>query len=361
MVDQVLLNELRVKIDEVDDKLLELISQRGELAQTVAQAKGEEPGQGGYYRPDREANVLRRILAKNTGPLKDEEMARLFREVMSACLALEQPLKVAFLGPEGTFTHGAALKHFGHSIVTDSFDAIDEVFREVEAGSCDFGVVPVENSIEGVVNHTLDSFVRSPLQICGEVALRIHHHLLAKDTDLEKITQVAAHHQALAQCRQWLNHNLPNAERLPVSSNAEAARQAAERPGLAAIAGESAADLYGLDQLVTNIEDESTNTTRFLIIGVSETEATAENKTSILFSTHNKPGSLYHSLAVFDKHQISMVKIESRPSRQSMWDYIFFVDIEGHVQDTKVAAAIEDLRTETSMLKVLGSYPKAVL
>lgn len=361
MSDSLSLDELRIKIDQVDDNLLSLISERASLAQQVAEAKGPNPGQGGYYRPDREANVLRRILAKNTGPLKDEEMARLFREVMSACLALEKPLNVAFLGPEGTFTHGAALKHFGHSIQTESFDAIDEVFREVEAGSCDFGVVPVENSIEGVVNHTLDSFVRSPLQICGEVALRIHHHLLAKGTDQGEIKQVVAHHQALAQCRQWLNHNLPNAERLPVSSNAEAARQAAETPGLAAIAGESAADLYGLDMLVRNIEDEATNTTRFLIIGTSTTTQTADDKTSILFSTQNKPGSLYHTLAVFDKHQISMVKIESRPSRQSMWEYIFFVDIEGHVLDEKVTAAIDDLRAETSMLKVLGSYPKAVL
>lgn len=361
MVDEALLNQLRIKIDQVDDQLLKLISQRGRLAHEVAAAKGEAPGQGGYYRPDREASILRRILANNTGPLADEEMARLFREIMSACLALEQPLKVAFLGPEGTFTQGAALKHFGHSILTEPFDAIDEVFREVEAGSCDFGVVPVENSIEGVVNHTLDSFIRSPLQICGEVALRIHHHLLTKDTKLSDVRQVVAHQQALAQCRQWLNHNLPNAERLPVSSNAEAARQASQRPGLAAIAGESAADLYELDKLVSNIEDESTNTTRFLIVGANSAARTGDDKTSLLFSTQNKPGALYHTLAVFDKHQISMMKIESRPSRQGMWDYLFFVDIEGHKGDSKVEAALNDLQSHTSMLKVLGSYPKAVL
>ncbi len=361
MTDETLLNELRKKIDQVDDGLLDLISQRGRLAEEVAQAKGEPPKQGGYYRPDREASILRRIIDQNEGPLADEEMARLFREVISACLALEKPLKIAFLGPEGTFTQGAALKHFGHSIQTESFDAIDEVFREVEAGGCDYGVVPVENSIEGVINHTLDSFVRSPLKICGEVALRIHHHLLTNESDLKSCKKVIAHQQALAQCRQWLNHNMPNAERVAVSSNAEAARQASKKKGVAAIAGESAADLYGLSKLVSNIEDESTNTTRFLIIGATAVPSTGEDKTSLLFSTQNKPGALFHTLAVFDKHQISMMKIESRPSRQEMWDYLFFVDIEGHVESENITKALEDLSDHTSMLKILGSYPKAVL
>ncbi len=361
MTDKQRLHQLREKIDRIDDQILELISERGRLAEEVAKAKGEPPAQGGYYRPEREAKILRRILEKNQGPLSDEEMARLFREIISACLALEKPLQIAFLGPEGTFTQGAALKHFGHSIKTEPFDAIDEVFREVEAGSCDYGVVPVENSIEGVVNHTLDSFTRSPLKICGEVALRIHHHLLSNETDLKAVRQVIAHQQALAQCRQWLNHNLPNAERVPVSSNAEAARQAAKRAGTAAIASESAAELYGLGKLVSNIEDDSTNTTRFLIIGATEVPATGDDKTSILFSTPNKPGALFHTLAVFDHYQISMMKIESRPSRQEMWDYLFFVDIEGHKDEAQVSNALSDLRNHTSMLKILGSYPKAVL
>lgn len=361
MTDIALLNELRIKIDEVDDQILELISRRGRLAEEVAQAKGEPPKQGGYYRPDREASILRRILSHNDGPLADEEMARLFREIISACLALEKPLKIAFLGPEGTFTQGAALKHFGHSIETESFDAIDEVFREVEAGGCDYGVVPVENSIEGVINHTLDSFVRSPLQICGEVALRIHHHLLSNESDQKKIKKVIAHQQALAQCRQWLNHNLPEAERVAVSSNAEAARQVATMPEAAAIAGESAADLYGLQKLVTNIEDESNNTTRFLIIGEKGVPATDDDKTSLLFSVHNSPGALYRTLKVFDDYKVSMVKIESRPSRQAMWDYLFFVDIEGHTESENITNAMNALKQQTSMLKMLGSYPKAVL
>jgi len=361
MIDEDLLNKLRQKIDQVDDSLLTLISERGRLAQEVAKAKGEPPKQGGYYRPDREASILRRILEQNDGPLADEEMARLFREIISACLALEKPIKIAFLGPEGTFTQGAALKHFGHSIQTESFDAIDEVFREVEAGGCDYGVVPVENSIEGVINHTLDSFVRSPLKICGEVALRIHHHLLTNEVDLVSCKKVIAHQQALAQCRQWLNHNIPNSERVAVSSNAEAARQAAEVSGIAAIASESAADLYGLKKLVSNIEDDSSNTTRFLIIGMDEVPATGDDKTSLLFSTQNKPGALFRTLAVFDQYHISMVKIESRPSRQEMWDYLFFVDIEGHAENENISKALGDLNDQTAMLKVLGSYPKAVL
>ncbi|MFK8068446.1 MAG: prephenate dehydratase [Gammaproteobacteria bacterium] len=365
MTDEELLNQLRIKIDQIDDNLLELISDRARLAEEVAKAKGEPPKQGGYYRPDREASILRRILEQNAGPLADEEMARLFREIISACLALEKPLKIAYLGPAGTFTQGAALKHFGHSIQTEPFDAIDEVFREVESGSCDYGVVPVENSIEGVINHTLDSFIRSPLKICGEVALRIHHHLLARDTELKNIKTVIAHQQALAQCRQWLNHNLPDAERISVSSNAEAARQVAsqttDQSGMAAIAGESAADLYGVQKLVANIEDESTNTTRFLIIGSKGVPATSDDKTSLLFSTQNKPGALFHSLAVFDKYQISMAKIESRPSRQEMWDYLFFVDVVGHIESDQISNALRELEDHTSMLKVLGSYPKAVL
>ncbi len=361
MTDQEALNKLRIKIDEIDDQLLELISERGKVAKAVAEAKGEPPKQGGYYRPDREASILRRILEQNQGPLADEEMARLFREIISACLALEKPLKIAYLGPAGTFTQGAALKHFGHSIVSEPLDAIDEVFREVEAGGCDFGVVPVENSIEGVINHTLDSFVRSPLKICGEVALRIHHHLLTNETDLKACKKVIAHQQALAQCRQWLNHNMPNAERVAVSSNAEAARQASKLEGVAAIAGESAAELYGIKILVNSIEDESSNTTRFLILGNANVPATGEDKTSLLFSTHNKPGSLFQTLGVFDKYKISMMKIESRPSRQEIWDYLFFVDLDGHLENEDIIKALNDLKDHTSMLKVLGSYPKAVL
>jgi len=355
------LNALRARIDELDDELLKALSARARLAKEVAQVKGDNAENGGFYRPEREAQVLRRIIAKNTGPLSDEEIARLFREIMSACLALEQRLNVAYLGPEGTFTHAAALKHFGHSVQTAAMNSIDDVFREVEGGSCQYGVVPVENSIEGVINHTLDMFLNSPLIICGEVELRIHHHLLSRETCLPAITQVYAHPQALAQCRRWLGHHLPKVEQLPVGSNAEAARRAAIEPGSAAIASEAAAGIYGLSSLASHIEDEADNTTRFLVIGRQCVAPSGDDKTSLIFSTPNKPGALYAMLAPFAEHGISMMRIESRPSRRGMWDYSFFVDIEGHAQNAVVAEALRELKEQALMLKLLGSYPRAVL
>jgi chorismate mutase/prephenate dehydratase len=356
------LNVLRARIDGLDDQILKMISQRARLAKEVAQAKGaNQDNNGGFYRPEREAQVLRRIIDKNAGPLSDEEMARLFREIMSACLALEQRLNVAYLGPEGTFTHAAALKHFGHSVQTSAMNSIDDVFREVEAGDCQYGVVPVENSIEGVINHTLDLFMNSPLTICGEVELRIHHYLLSKETTLAALTRVYAHPQALAQCRRWLSHHLPKVGQLAVGSNAEAARRVAQEPGTAAIASEAAAAIYGLGSLASNIEDEADNTTRFLVIGHQSIPQSGDDKTSLIFSTPNKPGALYTMLTPFAEHGISMMRIESRPSRRGMWDYSFFVDIEGHAEDARVAAALKQLKERASMLKLLGSYPRAVL
>jgi chorismate mutase/prephenate dehydratase len=361
MTDQDQLQQLRAQIDEVDTHLLDLISARARLAKAIAAAKGGEIEPGAYYRPEREAQVLRGISARNTGPLTDEEIARLFREIMSACLALQQPLSVGFLGPEGTFTHAAALKHFGHSVRASAMGTIDDVFREVEAGECHYGVVPVENSIEGVVNHTLDMFMNSSLKICGEVEMRIHHHLLGKGEDLAAITRVYAHQQALAQCRRWLNNHLPKAEQMALSSNAEAARRAAGEAGTAAIAGDAAADIYTLNFIARNIEDAADNTTRFLIIGHQSTPPSGDDKTSLIFSTPNQPGALYNMLAAFADNGISMMRIESRPSRRGMWDYFFFVDIEGHIKDGDVAKALTDLKTRASMLKLLGSYPRAVL
>jgi chorismate mutase / prephenate dehydratase len=353
------LQDLRARIDELDAELLQMITTRAELAKAVAAAKGGEAND--YYRPEREAQVLRKIISRNRGPLSDEEMARLFREIMSACLALQEPLNVGFLGPEGTFTHAAVQKHFGRSVKALPMGTIDDVFREVEAEACHYGVVPVENSIEGVVNHTLDMFINSPLRICGEVELRIHHHLLGKAANPDGLVRVYGHEQALAQCRRWLNNHLAKAARCPVASNAEAARRAAAEPGTAAIAGDAAASIYGLTRIVNNIEDESDNTTRFLIIGHRSTPPSGDDKTTLIFSTPNLPGALYKMLASFAEHGISMMRIESRPSRRGMWDYFFFVDIEGHGRDEAVAEALKELKQRASMLKLLGSYPRAVL
>jgi len=361
MAEDLTLDELRAKIDEIDSSLLELISQRARMATEVARVKSELPEDNGFYRPEREAQVLRKIIDRNPGPLSEEEMARLFREIMSACLALEQTLDIAFLGPEGTFTHAAALKHFGHSVKTTAMGSIDQVFREVESGACQYGVVPVENSIEGVVNHTLDMLVNSSLMICGEVELRIHHHLLSNEESVDGITKVYSHQQSLAQCRAWLDTHLLKAERVSVNSNAEGARLAAGEKNSAAIAGESAAELYELSVLMKNIENEADNTTRFLVLGQHETLPSDNDKTSLLFSAPNKPGALQEMLACFSDNGVSLTRIESRPSRKGMWEYVFFVDIEGHAQEATVALALDKLNSRASMIKLLGSYPRAVL
>ncbi|HFE32120.1 MAG TPA: prephenate dehydratase [Gammaproteobacteria bacterium] len=355
------LDEIRKRIDAVDAEIQRLISERAALAQEVAQIKQAEQTDEEvvFYRPEREAQVLRKVLARNQGPLPGEEMARLFREIMSACLALEQPLTVAFLGPEGTFTQAAALKHFGHSVRTRPQAAIDEVFREVEAGSAHFGVVPVENSTEGVINHTLDMFMRSSLTICGEVELRIHHHLIGRDR--HNIKKIYSHQQSLAQCREWLDAHLPEVERVAVSSNAEAVRRAASEEGSAAIAGETAAEIYDLPVLEAKIEDNPDNTTRFLVIGTQGVPPSGDDKTSLLVSTPNRPGALYRLLSPFERNGISMSRIESRPSRLANWEYVFFIDINGHVDDEPVAKALETLKADSPMFKVLGSYPRAVL
>jgi len=354
------LKELRERIDALDVKIQALISERARLAVAVAETK-QRTGENNFYRPEREAEVLRNVLARNNGPLSEEAMARLFREIMSACLALESRLRIAFLGPEGTFTQEAALKHFGHAVETAPLAAIDEVFREVESGNAQFGVVPVENSTEGVINHTLDMFMVSPLKICGEVELRIHHHLLGKGNDPQAARRVVSHQQSLAQCREWLDANLPGVERVAVASNAEAARQAAADVGTLAIAGDSAARLYELKTFASNIEDNPDNTTRFLVIGTLETAPSGNDKTSLMLSSRNKPGALQRLLAPLAKNGINMTRIESRPSRETRWEYVFFVDIDGHARDRKLAKALAALEKEAAFLKLLGSYPKAVL
>tara|TARA_R110000782_G_scaffold128176_4_gene219796 strand:- start:1007 stop:2104 length:1098 start_codon:yes stop_codon:yes gene_type:complete len=365
MSDEDQLKALRKRIDSLDEKILELISERAHCAQTVAQVKqkslpaGSEPV---FYRPEREAWVLKHIMELNKGPLDNEEMARLFREIMSACLALEQPLKVAYLGPEGTFTQAAAIKHFGHSVVSVPMAAIDEIFREVAAGAVQFGVVPVENSTEGAINHTLDSFLEHDMVICGEVELRIHHHLLiGENTKTDRISRVYSHAQSLAQCRKWLDAHYPNVERVAVASNAEAAKRVKGEWNSAAIAGDMACELYGLSKIAEKIEDRPDNSTRFLIIGSQMVPPTGDDKTSVIVSMRNKPGALHHLLQPFHNNGIDLSRIETRPSRSGKWTYVFFIDFFGHRHDPLIKDALEKINDESVALKVLGSYPKAVL
>ncbi|MBK8755236.1 MAG: prephenate dehydratase [Candidatus Competibacteraceae bacterium] len=355
------LQTLRERIDALDRQIQTLITERARCAQRIGAIKQAAGATGNLYRPEREAQVLRRVIEANQGPLSNEEMARLFREIMSACLALEEPLRIAFLGPEGTFTQAAALKHFGKSIRSIPLRAIDEVFREVEAGSADYGVVPVENSTEGVVNHTLDMFLQSPLRICGEVQMRINHHLITRALDLPAVRRIYSHRQSLAQCREWLDVNLPQIEQIEVSSNGEAALRVRDQEDAAAIAGQSAADIYELPILVHNIEDEPNNTTRFLIIGTQPIAPSGDDKTALLVASLNRPGALFKLLEPLARHNVSMNRIESRPSRRGMWDYVFFIDLDGHAQDEPVAGMLAELREQASLFRVLGSYPKGVL
>ena len=358
------LDELRARISGIDSQIQVLISERARIAQQVGQSKaGGDARTVDFYRPEREAQVLRAVLERNDGSLADDEMVRLFREIMSACLAQQEPLKVAFLGPEGTFTQQAVLKHFGHSVRSLPMASIDEVFHEVEAGVADFGIVPVENSTEGTVNNTLDMFLTSPLNICGEVELRIRQHLMGRMRDLREVRRICSHQQSLAQCRGWLAEHLPEVERVAVTSNAEAARRARDEDGTAAIAGEAAAQVYGLHMLVSDIEDQSDNTTRFLVVGRKIFPASGDDKTSLLLSTAGTegPGVLYQLLEPLAAAGVSMSRIESRPSRRRKWDYVFFVDIEGHAEDPPVAGALARIRASATLFRVLGSYPRAVL
>jgi chorismate mutase/prephenate dehydratase len=352
------LDRLRGEIDRVDNSILQSLNERAKLAREVGMLKV-----GQAYRPEREAQVLRRIKEQNPGPLAGETVALLFREIMSACLALERPITVAYLGPRGTFSERATLKHFGLAAEALATPSIDEVFRAVESGAADFGVVPVENSTEGAVGRSLDLMPQTPMNVCGEVIVRIHHNLMAKvaPKDLAEIKRVFSHGQSLGQCHEWLNSNLPHAERIAVASNAEAARRAAEEPGSAAVAGEMAAEHYGLTILAANIEDEPNNTTRFLILGPYQPKASGRDKTSMVLSARNRAGAVYEMLTPFATRGVSMTKFESRPSRVALWEYLFFVDIEGHREDANVAAAIEEVAGIAGYLKVLGSYPVAVL
>ena len=357
------LAEIRQRINEIDERLQSLINERAEYAQKVGVAKGDLAQAVDYYRPEREAEILRKIKDRNDGPLRDEEMLRLFREIMSACLAQQEPLKVGYLGPEGTFTQTAVYKHFGHSVRALPFHTIDEVFQEVESGAADFGVVPIENSSEGSVNNTLDMFLTSPLKISGEVELPIEQHLLGQMTGLENIDRICAHEQSLAQCRGWLREYLPQVELIGMSSNATGARRARDEAGTAAIGPDVAADVYDLKIMVGSIQDRRDNSTRFLVVGRKLLTASGDDKTTLLVSTSDTgagAGVLHTLLQPLADHGVNITFIESRPSQRQNWDYVFFMDIEGHANESPVSEALQELEQVSSLFRVLGAYPKAV-
>jgi chorismate mutase / prephenate dehydratase len=354
------LGRLRQGIDALDDEVLRLIGERARLAHRIGEIK-----QGNIYRPEREAQVLARLAEanrQNRGPLPPAAVRQIFREIMSACLALEQPLKIAHLGPAGTFSESAARAHFGSAPALTPCGAIDDVFRAVESGNADYGVVPVENSTEGAIGRTLDLLLSSPLKICGEINLRIHQNLLSKAAALADVKQLYSHAQSLAQCHEWLNRNLAGLPRVPVASNAEAARLAAEDAGSCAIAGEAAAQLYDLNILAANIEDEPDNTTRFLVLATHDAGPSGADRTSFVCSAQNKPGAVHELLTPLKDNGVSMSKFESRPARGltgSRWEYVFFIDVEGHRSEPAVARALDELRGRVGFLKELGSYPRS--
>ncbi|MBT2746865.1 MULTISPECIES: prephenate dehydratase [unclassified Lysobacter] len=351
---------LRERIDGIDLHIQQLIGERAQFANQVGKAKGKLAAAVDYYRPEREAQVLRRVVDRNDGPLNDEVLVRLFREIMSACLAQQEPLKIGFLGPEGTHSQQAVYKHFGHSIHGLPLASIEEVFQEVEAGSADFGVVPVENSTQGTIQSTLDMFLTSKLKISGEVELRVHQHLLSRSGRIEDIERVYSHPQSFAQCKAWLRQYLPKAEKIAVSSNAEAARRARNADDAAAIAGASAGNVYGLRNVAGPIEDRPDNTTRFLVIGRELFTPSGNDRTSLLIFIKDEPGALYNVLSPFAKRGLSMNRIESRPGHTGRWQYAFFVDIGGHVQEPAMREALEELEELAHEVKVLGSYPVAI-
>lgn len=355
------LADVRAHIDGIDRQIQSLIADRAAYALQVGKAKGKLAAAVDYYRPEREAQVLRMVVDRNQGPLSDEVLVHVFREIMSACLAQQEPLKVGFLGPEGTFSQQAVMKHFGRSAHGLPLASIEEVFQEVENGNADFGVVPVENSGQGTIQVTLDMFLTSNLKICGEVELRVHQYLLSRTGRIEDIERIYSHPQSFAQTSSWLRSNLPKAEKIPVSSNAEGARRARNSDDAAAIAGESAGHVYGLKKVImASIEDDADNTTRFLVIGRQIFPSSGHDRTSVLVFIRDQPGALFNVLSPFARHGISMNRIESRPSHHAKWEYGFFIDLAGHVEDESMKKALAELEAHSAQIKVLGSYPVAV-
>ena len=351
---------VRAQIDGIDREIQSLIAERALWARQVGKAKGKLAAAVEYYRPEREAQVLRRVVDRNAGPLADDVLVRLFREIMSACLAQQEPLKIGYLGPEGTFSQQAVQKHFGHSAKGLPLASVEEVFDEVAAGHADFGVVPVENSGQGTIQSTLDLFLSSPLKICGEVELRVHQYLLTRTGHLKDVERVYSHGLSLAQCRGWLRQHLPKAEKQAVASNAEAARRARNADDSAAIAGENAAHVYGLKIVAGPIEDRPDNTTRFLVIGRALFPPSGHDRTSLLVFVQDEPGALYRVLEPLARRGVSMNRIESRPAHTGLWQYAFFIDVGGHVEESPLRDALAELGDFAANVTVLGSYPVAV-
>ena len=347
---------LRQEIDALDSNLLELLNRRAAVVRRVGELKGGKR----VYRPEREAEILRRVAA-NGGEMPAEGAAAVFREIISACRALEQEIRVAYLGPQGTFSEQAVRQHFGHAVLAEPAATIDEAFRSAESGASQFAVAPAENSTDGVVGRTLDLLLTTPLRICGEIDLRVHQNLLSRMKGMKEIKRIYSHAQSLAQCNGWLGQNLPAAERIPVGSNAEAARRASKEKGAAAIAGVAAAALYKLKVLAKGIEDDPNNTTRFLVLGQVDSAPSGKDRTSLVMSAENKPGAVHALLSPIAANGVSMSRIESRPARarSARWEYVFFIDLEGHQDDARVAAAIGELRQRAPFFKILGSYPIA--
>ena len=354
------LAELRVEIDALDKQVQQLIGERAQLASDVAEVKKSTDDNSVFYRPEREAQVLRAIINRNDNLLKDKDMAHIFREIMSACLALEQPLNIAYLGPEGTFTQEAALKHFGHAVSTLDCAGIDEIFHQVEKGNAHYGVVPIENSSNGVIGGTVDMLYSLDLKICGEVEISIQHQLMSADQSIE-IKTIYAHQQALDQCQRWLANHYPNAQLKAVASNALAARLVKDEVGAAAIASEAALGLYDLERVAKNIEDKTGNTTRFLILGKESIEPSGDDKTSILVVTKHESGALFDLLEPFKEQKINMMQLARHPIPGVKWEYLFLIDIEGHQEDDKVKVALAEIEKRVLKVDVLGSYPVAVL
>ncbi|MEK7950185.1 prephenate dehydratase [Luteolibacter soli] len=352
------LDDIRKNIDDIDGQLLDLLSARADLVHQVGEVKKRDGLQ--IYAPAREEALLRRLIERNKGRLPEKSIRAIYREIMSAALALEDDLKIAYLGPEGSWTHQAAIKKFGHSVNYTALPNFAEVFDQVARRRADYGVVPIENSTEGAVSHTLDLFVDSPLQICAQILLRIENCLMA-DIPREQIKTLYSHPQALAQCRGWILRHFPNADTVDVSSTTRAAQLAKENSaqGAAAIGSPAAAEMYGLTVLEESIQDRATNTTRFLVIGEKTCPQTGNDRTSLLFAIHDRPGSLVRALQAFDQFHVNMSKIESRPSKRKDWEYIFYVDLSGHCEDPMVKNGIEELEKHCSMVKLLGSYPDA--
>ncbi|MGI4846502.1 MAG: prephenate dehydratase [Janthinobacterium lividum] len=349
---------LREQIDAIDAQILELLSRRGKIAQEVGHVKAETNAP--VFRPEREAQVLRGVAERNPGPLKDRDVQTIFREIMSSCRALEKRVTVAYLGPSGTFSEQAVFQQFGSAIETLPCVSIDEVFRATEAGTADFGVVPVENSSEGAINRTLDLMLATTTVISGEISIPVHHSLMTKTGSMDGVTVVCAHSQALAQCQVWLNLHHPGIERRAVASNAEAAILASQDPSVAAIASEMAGEQYQLGVVQAHIQDDPHNRTRFAVIGSLETGPSGRDHTAIVLAVPNKAGAVYNLLAPLARHGVSMTRFESRPARIGTWEYYFYVDIEGHVRDAAVARALDELKDNAAFFKVLGSYPQSL-